>query len=196
MTRRRRTAVAVVVALAATLGACGDDAASDPSAPRTAGNGDVFNDADVRFAIALVPHHAGAIELVTLTGGRPVEPAVAQLADQVRESHAPEVEIMVDWLTAWDQEVPETSLDHANADHGDDSHAGGEVAALAEASDEEFQQRWLEALVAHHDETIEIAEAQRDAGTHAGAVALAGSVITTTQQQLVQAQELLDRPAP
>ena len=108
VTRQVRTAAAAAVAALAltTLSACGDETPSagsgTPSAPRTASNGDVFNDADVRFATDMVPHHAEAIEMVTLTDGRPLDPEVQALAEQVRATQAPEVETMVDWLTAWD----------------------------------------------------------------------------------------------
>lgn len=200
VTRQVRTAAAAAVAALAltTLYACGDETPSagsgTPSAPRTASNGDVFNDADVRFATDMVPHHAEAIEMVTLTDGRPLDPEVQALAEQVRATQAPEVETMVDWLTAWDAEVPETSLDHANADHGDDGHGGGEgeLAELAAASDEEFQQRWLELMVEHHTAAIEMAEAEQDAGTFDDAVALAGAIIAVQQREIEQMQALLD----
>ncbi len=61
----------------------------------------------------MIPHHAQAIEMVTLTQGRPLDPAVEDLANQIRDAQAPEVETMVDWLTAWDEQIPETSIDHA-----------------------------------------------------------------------------------
>lgn len=120
--RAKNAAAAGIATIALTVGlaACGDDdtstaGAPDPSEVQTASNGDVFNGADVQFATDMIPHHAQAIEMVTLTDARPLDPEVAQIANEIRDAQGPEVETMVDWLTAWDQEVPETSLDHANA---------------------------------------------------------------------------------
>jgi uncharacterized protein (DUF305 family) len=113
---RRLAAAVCVTALGMTLVACGDESDngnSSPSDTQTAANGDVFNQADVEFATNMIPHHAQAIEMVTFTDGRPLDPAVQQLSNQIRDAQVPEVETMTDWLTAWGEEVPETSLDHA-----------------------------------------------------------------------------------
>src|SRR3712207_3510167 len=146
----------LLLALALALGvtACGDDESTEPSATRTAGNGDVFNDADVEFATGMIPHHAQAIEMVVLAQDRPLDPEVARLRDQVREAQVPEVETMTDWLTAWGEEVPETSLDHGHAEHG----TGGmehledmpgmmtaeQMEELEQAPDKAFQELWLD----------------------------------------------------
>ena len=193
---RRTTPAALLAAgaavLALGLGACGDEAATDePLAVQTASNGEVFNEADVRFATDMVPHHAQAIEMVTLTQGRPLDPEVQQLADAIREAQAPEVETMVDWLTAWDQEVPETDLDHANAGHGEGGHEG-DADALASASDAEFQDLWLEMMIEHHTGALEMAQAEQRDGEHAGAVELAGSIIETQQAEIDEMTALLE----
>ena len=39
------------------------------------------------------------------------------MAEQIRDAQAPEIETFTDWLTDWDEEVPETVRDHANAGH-------------------------------------------------------------------------------
>ena len=91
-------------ALGAALVACGDDSDtgnSSPSDTQIAANGDVFNQADVEFAAGMIPHHAQAIQMVTFTDGRPLDPAVQQLANQIRDAQVSEVETMADWLTSW-----------------------------------------------------------------------------------------------
>ncbi|MCW2815057.1 MAG: hypothetical protein JWN84_2512 [Nocardioides sp.] len=194
----RRTTSAAALAAGATLlslglGACGDEAATDePVAVQTASNGDVFNTADVRFATDMVPHHAEAIEMVTLTQGRSLDPEVQELADAIREAQAPEVETMVDWLTAWDQDIPETDLDHANAGHGEGGGHGGDTDALATASDAEFQDLWLEMMIEHHTGAIEMAEAEKSDGEHAGAIDLAGSIIEAQQAEIDRMTDLLE----
>lgn len=203
LTNRRVKNAAVtglaMIALAGGLVACGnDDASSEPSAVQTASNGDVFNGADVQFATDMIPHHAQAIEMVTLTDGRPLDPEVEEIANTIRNAQAPEVETMVDWLTAWDQEVPETSLDHANSGHdmGGSSEMPGmmsedEMDALEKASDEEFQAMWLEMMLEHHAGAIEMAKAEQQDGKFADAIALAESIETGQTAEIDQMEGLL-----
>ena len=103
-----------------TLAGCGDDGETEAAqAEQTASNGEVFNDADVDFATAMIPHHAQALVMVDLTLGRELSPEVQQLTEDIQAAQGPEIELMVDWLTQWDQPVPETMRDHTNAeDHG------------------------------------------------------------------------------
>ena len=114
--------VAVVgLALAFGLNACGGDEA-DPAATdtvRTASDGSEFNQADVDFATQMIPHHAQAVQMVVMAQGRTLDPEVATLMEDIRNAQVPEIETMTDWLSTWDEPVPETSLDHANAGHGD-----------------------------------------------------------------------------
>lgn len=107
--------MALAAGLGLTLAACGGDPDSGgaPSATTTASNGDVY--ADVTFATAMIQHHARALVMVDLAAGRPLDPDVQTLTEQIRDARAPEIETMTDWLTAWDQEVPATVRDHAPA---------------------------------------------------------------------------------
>lgn len=208
-----RTAAAALATIALSTGlvACGGDQAADssgdPAAVQTAGNGDVFNDADVQFATDMIPHHAQAIEMVTYTDGRRLDPEVQQLANAIRDDQSPEVETMVDWLTAWGEEIPETSLDHANAGHGMDDRgdedsgdmsgdmpgmmSGDEMTALADAPDSEFQDLWLTMMIEHHTGAIDMARAEQENGTFVDAVALAESIESGQQDEIDQMNALL-----
>ncbi|CAN5452038.1 DUF305 domain-containing protein [soil metagenome] len=204
----RLAGAALALALAAALTACGgSDAATSgdsPAAVTTASNGDVFNEADVQFATEMTPHHAQAIEMVNMMRGRPLDPDVARLAEQIRDAQAPEVETMTGWLTAWGEPVPETSIDHAN---GDDSGSGSgdmgdmgdmtgmmsqdQMDQLAAASDADFQDLWLQMMVEHHTGAIEMATAEQADGAYDGAIALAGSIISSQQAEIATMKDLL-----
>jgi uncharacterized protein (DUF305 family) len=183
---------------------CGSDDASEPAAVRTAANGDLFNDADVEFASAMVPHHAQALEMVGLTVGRDLSPEVQELAATIREAQAPEVEQMTDWLTAWDEPVPETSLNHANA-HSDGHDLAGmadaedmpgmmtadEIDELEAAADTEFEPLFLEMMIEHHEGAVEMAQTERNDGEHADAVALATSIEASQTEGIETMERLL-----
>jgi len=207
--RARRRGAALLTALAMSLGtaACaGDNDDGDrPSDERTAADGAVFNEADVDFATQMIPHHAQAIEMVTLTDTRVLDPEVEQLAESIRDAQTPEVETMVDWLTAWGEKIPETSIDHSNAGHdmgdmpsmdGTDTDLPGmmsaeEMQALARASDAEFQDLWLRMMVEHHQGAIAMAEVEQADGRFPDAVSLARSIETSQRAEIEQIKALL-----
>jgi uncharacterized protein (DUF305 family) len=201
---RRSTALVAVVALSFGLAACGDsDGGSNASEAQTAANGDVFNSADVTFATDMIPHHAQAIEMVTLTDTRTLDPEVKQLADNIREAQSPEVETMVDWLTLWGEEIPETSIDHTNAGHDmsdmpsmESSDMPGmmsadDMQALANAPDAEFQDMWLEMMMEHHQGAIEMAKTEQADGKYPDALSLAESMESSQQAEIEQIKSLL-----
>lgn len=207
-TPARRTAAAAALLLGLGLTSCGGDSGdAAPSAPQTARNGDVYNAADVRFASEMIPHHAQAVQMVVMTQGRPLSPEVRALADAVRQAQVPEVEAMSDWLVAWGEPVPETSIDHANAGHDMDDMdmgsadamgdlpgmmSGADMQALQDAPDAEFEERWLEMMVEHHQGAVEMARTAQSEGEFAEAVELAESIEAAQQAEIRTMQALLD----
>jgi uncharacterized protein (DUF305 family) len=203
---RRTSAAALVLTLAtATLAACGDDTSGDsPAAERTAANGDVHNAADVEFATEMIRHHADALVMVDMTQGRDLSPELARLTEDVRAAQAPEIETMVDWLTAWGEDVPETSRDHVNShdgSHGEDDGDGSgmdgmgmdpdDLAMLEDAEGAAFESMWLEMMIEHHEGAVEMAEAQQADGLFADAVALAESIESSQGAEIELMKDLL-----
>ena len=198
-TRRRLAAAVAVLGLSAGLTACGDNtddtSTSQASSTETAANGDVFNKADVSFATDMIPHHAQAIEMVTLTEGRQLDPAVQQLADEIRNAQSPEVETMTGWLTSWGQEVPGTT----SADSGNMSEMGDmpgmmsaeDMDALKNAPDDEFQTMWLEMMKQHHEGAVEMAKTEQENGAFPDAIKLADSIVTTQEAEIKEIDQLL-----
>lgn len=187
-TRRMRPhLIATYVALLflVLVAGCGsDDDAAPPTETRTAANGDVFNDADARFASNMLQHHAQALAMVDLTVGRDLDPELAALAEDIRNAQAPEIQTFTEWLTAWDRPIPETVRDHANA-HGDGSAAdaempgmlsGGEMDELEAARGSEFHRLWLQLMIEHHEGAAQMARDEVEDGEFGPAVDLAESI--------------------
>jgi len=176
----------------ALLTACGGDDASDVA---TSDQG--FNDADVQFATEMIPHHAQALEMVTLTIDRDLSPEVQALADDIMAAQTPEVERMTAWLREWDKPIPSTSLDHSGDAMADmDMDMPGmasaeEMAALKGAQDAEFERMFLTMMIEHHKGAIEMAQAELDNGQNAEAKQLAQDIIDTQQQEIERMSQLL-----
>lgn len=198
---RTRLLGALTLASALVLAGCGTDESEQVLS-------DTQHSAqDVAFATDMVQHHAQALSMVDLTRGRPLDPEVAALATRIRDAQAPEIELMSDWLVDWDEEVPATMRDHSNAGHGDHSAAEAmegmdesdmpgmltaeQLGELEDASDAEFEDLWLELMIAHHEGAVTMAEQQADEGTFRPAVELAEDVVASQTAEIEQMQALL-----
>ena len=111
---------------------------------------------------------------------------------------------MTDWLTAWEQPVPETSLDHTNAEgHGHDEAgmdemgdmpgmmSAEEMDELEAASDAEFEPLFLEMMIEHHEGAVEMAETERADGEFADAIALAEAIESSQTAEIATMEGLL-----
>ncbi len=197
--RRLRTtasAVAVAAGLALTVTACGGD--SDQGGASQVSSAD-HNKADVTFATDMIQHHAQALAMVDLMQDRTVSADLRKLADQIQAAQGPEIETMVDWLTDWDEDVPPTVRDHANAGHdmGDMGDMGGmdaadmpgmmsddEMKALEDAPDGEFENMWLTMMIKHHEGAVEMAQTEISDGTYGPAIDTAQQIIAAQQDEI------------
>ena len=207
-TTRAVSALALGLVLTGGLTACGEDG---DTAPTTETSTTDHNKADVAFASEMIQHHAQALSMVDLTLDRPLDPEVQALAEDVRAAQAPEIETMADWLSTWGEEVPETMRDHVNSGHdmgdmsenmeemedmdrGDDMPGmmtAEDMDALENASDEEFQDMWLEMMIEHHEGAVEMAETEQAEGRFEEAVDLAGLIVEAQTEEIATMRGLL-----
>jgi uncharacterized protein (DUF305 family) len=195
-------ATLLAASLATSLVACGDDEAGTTATELSATE---HNEADVAFARDMVQHHAQAVAMVELTRERDLDPEVAQLAEGIRDAQVPEIETFSDWLGEWDEEVPPTMLDHANAGHGsgdmsetmedmDDAMpgmmSGADMDALQDAGGD-FQTMWLEMMIEHHEGAIEMARTEQQDGRYRPAVELAAEIEESQGAEIETMRDLL-----
>lgn len=195
--------IALLLALTSlfALAACSDDGGHDGhNASSDIGEDEEFNQTDVDFATDMIQHHAQALTMVDLTVGRDLSPELTKLAEQIQAAQGPEIETMVDMLNEFDQPIPETMRDHANA-HGDgemdmDSDMPGmmsadDMAALEAAQGQEFETMWLEMMIEHHKGAIEMATTETSEGEYPETVDLAETIIEAQQAEIEEMEALL-----
>lgn len=147
------------------------------------------NDADVMFAQMMIPHHEQAIEMAdTVLAKEGTSPEVATLAGEVKETQAPEIERLDQWLDAWGAE---RTSDHAG-------HAGmsgmmteEDLRALDEAAAPESDRLFLEQMIDHHRGAVEMAQTQVETGSDPDAVELAQTVVDTQGAEIQAMEDLL-----
>ncbi|MEO5666157.1 MAG: DUF305 domain-containing protein [Nocardioides sp.] len=153
-----------------------------------------------QFATDMIQHDAQALAMVDLTLGRQLAPEIEQLAEDLLMAQGPEIEQMTDWLTDWDEPIPETMRDHANA-HGDgememDSDmpgmmSGQQMAELEAAKGAEFERMWFEMMIEHHEGAIEMAQGEQAEGHNVEAIDLAENIESAQQDEISTMETLL-----
>jgi uncharacterized protein (DUF305 family) len=158
-----------------------------------------FNDADVEFAQAMIPHHRQAVEMADLAPARAQSPQVKELAAQIERAQDPEIKTMSGWLRSWGEEVPEDmtgdpGMDHGGMDMGEDMPgmmSGEQIAELEAAKGAAFDRMFMEMMIEHHEGAIEMATTEQRAGKNTAAKKLAATIEKTQTAEIARMQQLL-----
>ena len=191
--KNRITAALVTGALLFT--ACGGHDMSDMSTGSTDTNvtnsESGFNDADVMFAQMMIPHHEQALELadMALDPTLMASEQVKALASQIKAAQDPEIDVMTQWLTEWDQPLMDMSEDHSMTMEG--MRSIDELGALGQLTGEEFDQAWVSAMIAHHKGAIKMADTVKAEGESALVQELADAIIQAQKSEIDTLELLL-----
>jgi uncharacterized protein (DUF305 family) len=195
--RRGRSAAVAAALTVSFLAGCGDQ--TGESAPVD----DMHNDADITFAQGMIPHHAQALEMVELAQERELPPEIEELATQIEEAQAPEIETLTGWLESWDEQVPDVEGKSAEEMAEMEDMAGMEGAEgmmsemsmrqLRNAPDGAFTDVWLSLMIAHHQGAVAMAETEIAQGENKDAVALAEDIIDTQGAEIAVMENLVGR---
>jgi uncharacterized protein (DUF305 family) len=190
--RTRRGALLIAVLLMLSAGCGGNPAPAGESAPRPAGApvpvaGVDFNAADVMFLQMMVNHHNQGLEIVRMSNGRNVRPDVATLAAAIAVTQSDEVASMQQWLGSWGKPPTADPADHAHAAHGGmPMTSEAQLAALRSADEPAFERTFLNVLVAHQHNAIEMAKSAAEQGINPDARDLADRIVRSRSAQIAQ----------
>lgn len=191
--RRGSLAAATAAVAALALSACAS------VMPGTGMGGDVPDDvnaADVMFVEMMIPHHEQAIEMADIvleTDG--IDPAVIELATDIKAAQGPEIDLMESWLAEWG--LPSMVGSGGMGDGGHGGHGGDgmmsddDMEALADAEGAEASRLFLEQMIEHHDGAIEMAQELLDDGENAEVRRLGEAIIAAQEAEIELMRELL-----
>ncbi|MFE7045553.1 DUF305 domain-containing protein [Streptomyces atratus] len=212
---RALAAAGIVASLALTLAACGssegsktdgssmpgmDHGSAGASAPATPGS--AFNDADVKFAQQMIPHHQQAIEMAKLADGRAADPEIKELAAAIEKAQDPEINTMKGWLTSWGKPLPSASSsmgDMPGMDHGSDGSgmpgmmSDKDMGDLEAAKGKDFDKRFAQLMIGHHEGAVTMAEDEQKNGSDADAKKLADAVIRAQTAEIEKMNKIIAR---
>ena len=163
---------ALVLAAVLSLSSCTDAAAPETAAP-TGPLG--HNDADVLFAQSMIPHHQRAVEMSDLILAKNgVSPEVVELAEEIKETQAREMDTLTVWLEARDQPAEATPDAETAGGHG--LLGTSELVDLKSAQGTDASRIFLESMTAHHEAALDMYRIQVGSGQNEEVLTLAHSV--------------------
>jgi uncharacterized protein (DUF305 family) len=205
-TLRTRTPLRAFAAAATTtlvLAACGqgtdDTTTDDPTAaeaPSESGTEEdtEANEADVAFVQQMIPHHEGAIEMAELVHERTERTELRELADgivEVQDAEITQLEGMLerfgaDRMMMGDEDGQ--AMDHDAMGMMTET----EMAELQEAEGEEFDRRFIELMIDHHQGAIDMSERVLAEGSDPEVAGLAEAIIAAQEAEIDQMRGWLD----
>lgn len=128
---------------------------------------------DLRFLNGLVGHHEQAIDLARQARTASARPEIQSLAEAIVTGMPARIEGLYAWKRAW---------------YRDPRRVSGPRLALGEAG-ESFDLRYLNAMIAHHEEAIEMARGIQKISTREEILTLASEVIRIDTDDIAQFEQ-------
>ena len=149
--------------------------------------------ADVMFAQMMIPHHEQAVVMADLAASRASDPAIVNLAREIKGAQAPEIALMGSWLDEWGAE--RLSSDEAMGAHGSHGMAGmldqDQLDDLAQSEGADFDTLFAKAMIEHHQGAVQMARDVLADGADPDVAALAREIIVTQEKEILQLQSFL-----
>jgi uncharacterized protein (DUF305 family) len=135
----------------------------------------------------MIAHQQQGLQMLKLGKEKGVREEVVDLAGAIDVTEAEEVQTMQRWLKAWN--VPQTDVaDPAvHAAHGGRSATGPEeIKALQDATGADFETKFLNLLIAHQHNAVELAQQLSSTGRNETVKQLAERIELSRTQQIKQ----------
>jgi uncharacterized protein (DUF305 family) len=192
--RLHATVVLTAVLLVAGCGTQPDAPAPGAAPAVSAAVSGTFNDTDVMFLQMLGPHSVQGIEIVKIGAARATREDVRVLAKAIQVTEAEEITRMSGWLKSWKQPATASPQDHA-AHGGMPGTSEKEISGLRKTSAATFDRDFLNMLIAHQDDAVQLARMETAGGVNPNAKAYAKQVDESRTAQIKQMLAIVDGKA-
>lgn len=151
-----------------------------------------WNAADASYLTMMVAHHSQALDMTELAVQRAADPRVRRLADSIDAGQGREVIVMATWLV--DHGQPEPTPDSVAAMSGTGMPGmldEDQLTALAATDGAEFDRRFLQDMIQHHQGAVAMAEDLLGTGEDVRVVEMAAEVVAGQGAEIQRMRELL-----
>jgi uncharacterized protein (DUF305 family) len=186
MKQHNNSIIAAVLALLVLVTA----ACSPQELPETSIEGTAF---DRQFIEMMVPHHESALEMAKIAQERGKHPEIRQMADDIINVQAAEIDQMLNWLEAWYGTRETPSMDQMPMLTGMEGMAHGahtmDMAADVEAlrnAPEPFDLAFIDYMILHHESALDAANAAMQEAGRSEITTMAEAILAVQQDEIDQ----------
>lgn len=136
---------------------------------------------DAQFIDSMIEHHQGAVAMAEQALAEAEHEELRTMADAIIAAQTQEIDAMTTWRQSWYSDLAPTD--------GMGMHMG----EMTISSDESkpFDQRFIEAMISHHQGAIEMAQMAQQMAEHEEIKTLADAILTAQQAEIEQMQNWL-----
>jgi uncharacterized protein (DUF305 family) len=151
-------------------------------------------DFDLRFIDAMTPHHQGAVEMAKEAQQKSKRPEIQKLAANIIKAQDKELSQMKQWRQAW---YPQASAEpvayNAQMKHSmpmsQDQRSGMMMSMDLGAADNQFDRRFLNAMIPHHEGAVVMAKDALTKSKKPEIKKLAQAIIVSQNAEIKQMQQ-------
>lgn len=149
---------------------------------------------DLRFIDAMTPHHQGAVEMAKEAQQKSQHPEIKKLADDIIKAQSKEIPQMKQWRQAWYPKAGDKPMAyHAQMGHmmemSPDQMKSMMMSMDLGAADAQFDLRFLNAMIPHHEGAITMAKDALSKSKHPELKKLAQDIVTSQQKEIDQMKQ-------
>lgn len=146
---------------------------------------------DLRFIDAMILHHQGAVEMAQTALEQSDRDEIQQLSEEIISAQEQEIQQMQAWRQAWYPDAAaEPMMYHAEANHmmpmSEEMKASMMMDVDLGAADEEFDLRFIDAMIPHHEGAVTMAEEALEKSDRPEIQQLAQAIINSQQTEIDQ----------
>jgi uncharacterized protein (DUF305 family) len=153
--------------------------------------------ADTAFMQDMIAHHQQALDMASLVADRTGRDDLPLLAERIIESQEAEIELIEQWLTDRDEEIPDEAADHEEHEGMPGMATADQLDDLGAAEGTAFDRLFLELMIAHHQGAVTMVTDlyAGDGGLEPAADSLARGIEADQNIEIRRMQDLLESMA-
>lgn len=151
---------------------------------------------DLRFIDAMIPHHQGAVEMAKQAQQKSTRPEIKKLADDIIKAQEKEIQEMQQWRKQWYPQASSQPMMHSHNGQmtpmSDDMHNQMMMQMNLGAADAEFDLRFINAMIPHHEGAITMAQDVLNKSKRPEMKQLAEDIISSQKAEIDQMKQWRD----
>lgn len=144
---------------------------------------------DKAFLAGMVVHHQGAVDMAKLAVTQASRPEIVTLSNNIVNSQVGEISQMESWQKKWNYPATSSSEGHDMGAMNMSMSMEGDMVTLQSKTGEEFNKIFLEQMIAHHQDAIDMSGSAASNAKHQEVKDLAKNIITAQTAEIASMKQ-------